>query len=704
MMRSKFIMSLLAVALLSVGSSGIGMAYSPAIQPFPIGIFWPPSPADTTNANYTDIAGMNANFIVGGNGVSDYTANDAALGYAATHGLTLLADDSRLAWRNMSVDQHATGHGLFVSSSVTLGQTFKTPQGTGWGLNTISMYIDKLNWPAGTALTLTLYDSPAKQNVLASDTLTGPVPTYYPTFQLHVPVSSDTSYYFELSSDQPSGVGWVVTSSADVYGDGRAYRAGVAQHTDFWFELGFAQRAYNDGNQPGNSDIDQIASHYRTHAALQGYHVLDEPSVLQMTRIQDTIRRLKNGDPDHMSFVNLFPNYASASQLGLNQMTGEYVSSSVPLGQAFRTKQGQTHIDTVQWWIDKNTWGAGEALTLSLWDSNAKTSLIAQHTLTTPTTEWPQFQLNAQVSGNTEYYMELTHNGGGNNSVGWVVRANTGDDWYNDGAAYIAGNAIDADFWFTLNQNIVGGSYEDYVYRWMYTEPDVLVFDHYPYLANGAFRSDYYANLEVIRRQADLGGVDFWSYIQSVGVSGAWRVPSESEMRYQVYSNLAYGAKGYIYFTYWTPESSGGESFNNGIILPDGTKNSSYTWAQQLNADVMNLGDVLMGLHSEAVYHAGGVPTAATSLPSSFFWQPDNSAIPLLLGYFQDDAGNDYCLVVNKNTSQSQHMAFTISTSYATVQEISKATGQPASTNYDAGTGSMSTNFQPGEGKLFLLQ
>ncbi|MCU6710744.1 beta-galactosidase [Paenibacillus sp. J5C_2022] len=703
-MRSKFIMSLLAVALLSVGSSGIGMAYSPAIQPFPIGIFWPPSPADTTNANYADIAGMNANFIVGGNGVSDYASNDAALGYAAAHGLTLLADDSRLAWRSMTVDQHATGHGLFVSSSVTLGQTFKTPQGTGWGLNTITMYIDKLNWPAGTALTLTLYDSPSKQSVLASDTITGPVPTYNPTFQLHAPVSSDTSYYFELSSDQPGGVGWVVTSSADVYGDGRAYRAGVAQNTDFWFELGFAQRAYNDGNQPGNSDIDQIASHYRTHAALQGYHVLDEPSVLQMTMIQDTIRRLKNGDPDHMSFVNLFPNYASASQLGLNQMTGEYVTSSVPLGQAFRTRHGQTYIETVQWWIDKNTWGAGEALTLSLWDSSAKSSLIAKHTLNSPTTEWPQFQLNAQVSGNTEYYMELTHNGCGNNSVGWVVRANTGDDWYNDGSAYIAGNAIDADFWFTLNQNIVGGSYEDYVYRWMYTEPDVLVFDHYPYLANGTLRSDYYANLEVIRRQADLGGVNFWSYIQSVGVNGAWRVPSESEMRYQVYSNLAYGAKGYIYFTYWTPASSGGESFNNGIILPDGTKNSSYTWAQQLNADVMNLGDTLLGLHSEAVYHAGGIPAAATALPSSFFWQPDNSAIPLLLGYFQDDAGNDYCLVVNKNTSQSQHMAFTIATGYASVQEISKATGQPASTNYDAGTGSMSTNFQPGEGKLFLLQ
>ncbi|BBH23085.1 hypothetical protein Back11_44300 [Paenibacillus baekrokdamisoli] len=704
-MYKKAIVIVLATLFLVLGSSNSGMAYSPTIQPFPIGIFWPPSPANTSNGSYADIAAMHANFIVGGNGVSDFASNDPALNYAASNGLTMLIDDNQLAWRNQLLSQPLTGHGQFVSSSSSLGQTFKSPAGSGWGLNTVTLYIDKLNWPAGTTLTLTLYDSPAKNNAIASNSITGPVSTYYPTFGLYTAIQSNSTYYVELTSNSPSQVGWVVTSSSNVYADGQAYKNGVAQAVDFWFDFGFSQRAYNDGNKPADSVIDNITNHYKTHSALQGYHVLDEPSALQMTRIQDTIRRMKLGDSNHMAFVNLFPNYASSTQLGLDQQTGVYVTSSSPLGQSFTTKPGQTMINTVQWWIDKNTWSAGEELTLKLWNSPAKTTLIAQNTLTTPSTEWPQFNLNAAVNGSTAYYMELTHNGGGNNSVGWVIRSNTNDNWYNDGTAYLNGSAIASDFWFTINQNIIGGSYEDYVYRWMYTAPDVLVFDHYPYMADGGFRSDYYANLEVIRRQALLGGIDFWSYIQSVGVNGVWRVPSESEMRYQIYSNLAYGAKGYIYFTYWTPASSGGESFNNGIILPNGTKNNSYTWAQNINADVQQLGGTLMNLKSIAVYHSGGsLPSMAAALPASFFWQPNNSSLPLLIGYFENQAGEKYIMVVNKNTSSAQTAAFTISTGYSNVKEVSKTNGQLIVTNYQAGTGQMSVSFSPGEGKLFKLQ
>lgn len=696
---------MLAVFLLTLGLGSSGMAYSPAIQPFPIGIFWPPSPADTTNGNYADIAAMNANFIVGGNGVSDFASNDLALTYATNNGLTLLVDDSRLAWRNQLLSQNTAGHGLFVSSTSSLGQTFKTPAGTGWGLNTVKLYIDKLNWPAGTTLTLRLYDSPSKNNLIASNSITGPVSTYYPTFNMYTVIQSNTTYYAELTSNSSNQVGWVVTSSGNVYTDGQAYNNGIAQSVDLWFEFDFAQRAYNDGNKPAASVVDDITNYYKNKSALQGYHVLDEPSALQMTRIQDTIRRMKTVDPNHMGFVNLFPNYASASQLGLNQQTGEYVTSSYSLGQSFKTKPGQTMIDTVQWWMDKNTWGSGEQLTLKLWNSSAKTTLVAEKTLTTPTTEWPTFQLNAAVTGNTSYFMELTHNGGGNDSVGWVIRSNTNDDWYNDGSAYLNGNAIAADFWFTINQNIIGGSYEDYVYRWMYTDPDVLVFDHYPYMADGSFRSDYYANLEVIRRQALLGGSDFWSYIQSVGVTGAWRAPSESEMRYQVYSNLAYGAKGLIYFTYWTPASSGGESFNNGIILPNGTKNSSYTWAQTINAGVQQLGGTLMDLSSIAAYHSGGsLPSMATALPSTFFWQPNNSALPLLIGYFEDGAGDKYVMVVNKDTQNAQTASFTILNGAAGVKEVSKTNGQLVNTNYQSGTGQMSAAFAAGEGQLFKLQ
>ncbi|MFD0715726.1 beta-galactosidase [Paenibacillus sp. GCM10027626] len=702
-MYRKMLFTVLSMFIVAAGVANAGSASSLANQQFPIGIFWPPSPAQMTDASYADISAMHANFIVGGNGVSDFASNALALTYAANNGLKILVDDSRLAWQEKSITQEATGHGFFVSNSTSLGQTFRTPAGTGWGLNTVQLYIDKLNWPAGFTITLSLYDSPAKQQLIAKDAITAPVSTYYPVFNLHTAIQSDREYYWELTSDNPTPIGWVTTSSGDVYDHGQAYRNGVAQAFDFWFRIGFSQRTYQDGTQPPAATIDEIANYYREKNAVKGYHVLDEPSALQMTSIQNTIRRIKATDPDHMSFVNLLPSYASLAQLGLDQKTGEYVTDQVSLGQTFTTKKGQTYIDSVQWWIDKGTWGAGEALQLKLWDSPAKTSLIAQDTISVPDSEWQQFHLNTAVKENTMYYMELTHNGGGDKSIGWVIRSNTNDNWYNDGSAYINGVEIAADFWFTINQNIVGGSYEDYVYRWMYTEPDVLAFDHYPYLANGQFRSDYYANLEVIRRQAKLGNRDFWSYIQSVGVNGVWRAPSESEMRYQIYSNLAYGAKGYIYFTYMTPESSGGESFNNGIILPNGMKNASFTWAQNVNEEVQNLGGTLMKLKSTAVYHSGSsLPASTVQLPAAFMFQPNNKTLPLLISSFEHDEGDIYVMVVNKNTASAQTVSFSIAPAIVDVKEVSKTNGQLSATNFAAG--SLTINLAAGEGKLYKVQ
>ncbi|MCQ6562014.1 hypothetical protein [Paenibacillus mendelii] len=696
--------AMLAAGIMAFGISANGYAYSPQIEPFPIGIFWPPGPAETTSARYAEINEMNANFVVGGNGVSTLATNDQALMHASNNGIRLLVDDVRLMWRSQLIEQKATGFGLNVSSSSALGQTFKTPAGTGWGLNTVKLYVDKTNWPASTTLTLKLYDSPAKATLLASSSINGSANTYYPEFQFHTVVQSDKSYYVELTSSSPTPVGWVVTSSSDVYPGGQAYMNGTVQNLDFWFEMNVSQRAYNDGNRPSNADIDAIANYYKNKSGLQGYHVTDEPSALQMTRILETTRRIRMNDPNHTAFVNLFPTYANANQLGLDQLTGLYVSSAAPIGQTFKTKPGLTKIDTVQWWIDKNTWGAGEALTLKLWDSSAKQTLIAQSTLTTPPTEWPQFALNATISGNTSYYMELTHNGGGDNSVGWVVRSNTGDDWYPDGNGSINGAAFNGDFWFTINQSIQGGTYEDYVYRWMYTNPDVLVFDHYPFMASGQIRSDYYTNLEVIRRQALLGNADFWSYIQSVGISGVWKTPTQSEMNYQIYTNLAYGAKGYIYFTYWTPASSGGESFANGLILPDGTKNASYTWAQSINAKVKQWGPVLNSLRSEAVYHTGSsLPSSVTALPAGFFWQLDQTSLPSVIGYFKNASGRKYVMVVNRDTVNARTLSFTLATKPSSVKEISSVNGAEIDTNYNASTGTLSSSFAAGEGKLFVL-
>ncbi len=66
---------------------------------------------------------------------------------------------------------------------------------------------------------------------------------------------------------------------------------------------------------PGE-ELRQAAQAYRNHPALAGYLLRDEPSVGDFAALAASRDALKAIDPAHWSYVNLFPTYASAAQLG----------------------------------------------------------------------------------------------------------------------------------------------------------------------------------------------------------------------------------------------------------------------------------------------------------------------------------------------------------------------------------------------------
>lgn len=63
---------------------------------FPIGIWWPPPPDQTTTARYQEIADARFNFVIGGNGVANNSANTKALTAAAAAKVRLVLTDSEL--------------------------------------------------------------------------------------------------------------------------------------------------------------------------------------------------------------------------------------------------------------------------------------------------------------------------------------------------------------------------------------------------------------------------------------------------------------------------------------------------------------------------------------------------------------------------------------------------------------------------------
>lgn len=65
-------------------------------------------------------------------------------------------------------------------------------------------------------------------------------------------------------------------------------------------------------------------------------------------------------------------------------------------------------------------------------------------------------------------------------------------------------------------------------------------------------------------------------------------------MRVQMFTNLAYGAQGLQYFTYWTPVSST-EDFRGGPITLEGKRSTVYDHIKTLNQEIKSLSGVFYG-------------------------------------------------------------------------------------------------------------
>jgi len=70
-----------------------------------------------------------------------------------------------------------------------------------------------------------------------------------------------------------------------------------------------------------------------SHPALAGYYLSDEPGVSAFPDLAALAKRIRATDDEHFCYINLFPNYASAEQLGVEDYR-EYVTrfdKEVPL-------------------------------------------------------------------------------------------------------------------------------------------------------------------------------------------------------------------------------------------------------------------------------------------------------------------------------------------------------------------------------------
>ena len=98
------------------------------------------------------------------------------------------------------------------------------------------------------------------------------------------------------------------------------------------------------------------------------------------------------------------------------------------------------------------------------------------------------------------------------------------------------------------NSSWVGGDYRRYVSTYLAeAEPDILMFDFYPYQKGGDSLPNLAANLAIIGEEARKAGVPFYAYVQT-SADAAYREPTVEELQLNAHLTLAMGAKGIAYF------------------------------------------------------------------------------------------------------------------------------------------------------------
>jgi anti-sigma factor RsiW len=243
-------------------------------------------------------------------------------------------------------------------------------------------------------------------------------------------------------------------------------------------------------------------------------------------------------------------------------------------------------------------------------------------------------------------------------------------------------------------EQLAAANYDEYLRRYLETvNPPFLCYDHYPFLPGGKDRPDFFLNLALARRAALRHGKPLWTFVLS-SAGKFFRTPSAGEMRWQVYGALAYGVKGYGYFTYW-PARDG----DTAIVDYHGNATPLYEVIRDLNSEVLAMGPVLLQLKSTAVYHTGPtIPEGCQRLPEEAPLQLP-AGTPLLAGFFEDANGMPYAMLVNRNYREPVIAVASLSSRIDAISMVNKESGQLDSVNL---TGRLASFELPAGGGVLL--
>ncbi len=272
-------------------------------------------------------------------------------------------------------------------------------------------------------------------------------------------------------------------------------------------------------------------------------------------------------------------------------------------------------------------------------------------------------------------------------------------------------------------------SYERYLDRYLSMVDDqVLSVDFYPFIHRGV-RNNFYHNLQMLKNKIDQYStpqhrIPFWLIVQmSESRSFKIKKPTMPEISWQVYSAIAYGAKGIVYYTLVeTPALECQEGILNAAAQPT----SIFTKVRSLNLTLHRLGPLLMQLEPIEILHPAdsqqriwpnnqkGLQAFKRRATTEEYnssrageqivrdIQGTHSERALVSVMAPKQGRERYLLVVNKSVDSAE--SFTVQLTF-NAQRIARIFDPDLSRTLGLNTNTLNTGrIEPGVGKLFLIE
>ena len=226
-------------------------------------------------------------------------------------------------------------------------------------------------------------------------------------------------------------------------------------------------------------------------------------------------------------------------------------------------------------------------------------------------------------------------------------------------------------------------------------KPELLSYDHYHFFI-GYDKPGYFNNLGIIRKWALIYDIPFCNIIQAIGYDVLnWRIPNAAEHRWLVYSSLAYGAKGIVWF-HW--DHSWG-------LTNSPKRDELYASIRQLNQEINRLGPVIITLKSTAVYHSLHLPNGALLLPDDVLVKSVSANADLVVGFFKDERDQDFAMFINKDYNDSVTATITLNRTVDNIQYFDIDSSKWQTVDYESSSvgAVFEITFRPGGGKLLSI-